>query len=92
MNLLDDTQLMRPARDIKPHVLVERLALAYIIEPTFQLQEVETTRPHLEKFHAWLDTRRDMAAGGQHPNIHDCAMITRLDSTQRAKLIENLLA
>lgn len=93
VNLLDATQLMRPAKDItKCHLLVEKLALACMIESIVQLQGVQTTHPHLDKFRAWLDTRREMAIGGQYPNIDDCAMIAGLDSTQRTNMIENLLA
>ena len=93
VNLLDAAQLMRPAKDItKCHPMVERLALACMIESSFRLQNVQTASPHLAKFRAWLDTRRELAVGGQYPNIHDCAFISGLDNTQRSKLIEQLLA
>jgi 2-polyprenyl-3-methyl-5-hydroxy-6-metoxy-1,4-benzoquinol methylase len=93
VNLLDAAQLMRPAKDItKSHLLVERLALACMLESNFRLQNVQTAHPHLEKFRAWLDTRRELAVEGQYPTIHDCALISELDDTQRAKLIEQLLA
>lgn len=92
VNLLDATQLMRPDKDItKCHLLVEKLSLVCMIESTFQLQNVQTAQPHLDKFRAWLDTRRDMAIAGQYPNVHDCAMISGLDSTQRTNMIEQLL-
>lgn len=93
VNLLDAAQLMRPAKDItKCHLLVEKLALVCMIESIHQLKDVQTAHPHLDKFRAWLETRREMAAGGQYPNIHDCAMISGLDSSQRADMIEHLLA
>lgn len=93
VNLLDAAQLMRPAKDITScHLLVEKLALACMIESNFQLQNVDTAHPHLDKFRAWLDTRQEMAAGGQYPNVHDCALISGLDSTQRVQMIDQLLA
>ena len=93
VNLLNAAQLMRPAKDITDcHLLVEKLALACMIESTFQLQNVQTAHTHLDKFRAWLDTRRELAVGGQYPNIHDCAMISKLDSAQRTKMIDHLLS
>lgn len=91
INLLDVAQLMRPVKDItKCHLLVERLALACMIESSTRLRNVQTAHPYLEKYRAWLDTRRGLALEGQYPNIHDCSLIAALDSTQRVKLIEQL--
>lgn len=93
INLLDAAQLMRPVKDITEcHLLVERLALACMIESGIRLQNVQSAHPYLEKYRAWLDTRRGLALEGQHPNIHDCALIAALDSTQRVELIEQLFA
>ena len=93
INVLDAAQLMRPVKDTtKCHLLVERLALACMIESSIGLQKVQTAHPYLEKFHAWLDTRRELALNGQYPNIHDCALISALEDTQRVELIEQLFA
>ena len=93
VNLLDAAQLMRPVKDItNHHLLVERLALACMIDSSIRLQNVQAAHPYLENFRAWLDTRRELALQGQYPNVHDCALISALDDTQRGELIEQLFA
>ena len=91
LNLLDAAQLMRPAKDItKCHMLVERLALACMIESHFQLMDLQPSLPHLQKFRAWLETQHKRAIGNQYPNIQDCAMIARMNHSDRISLITDL--
>ena len=93
LNLLDAAQLMRPAKDItRSHMLVEKLALACMIDSHFQFMDLEPSLPHLGNFRTWLDTQQAKAVGGQYPNIQDCAMVAGLNRVQRAKLIQDLLA
>ncbi|KAI4122746.1 MAG: hypothetical protein LQ338_005639 [Usnochroma carphineum] len=93
VNLLDANQLMRPAKDISiSHRLIERLALACMIESNNRLLGVSTNQPHLEKFRDWLRTRQALAVQSQHPEVPDCAAIAGMDSDMRVKLIEDVLA
>ena len=92
INLADATQLMQPAKDIsKCHQLIERLALACMIESNKAIN-FEINQAYLEKFRIWLNTRQVLAAQGQYTYVHDCTAIASMDSTQRIILIENLFA
>ena len=91
LNLLDAAQLMRPAKDItKCHMLVERLALACMIESHFQLRDLQPSLPHLQKFRAWLETQDKKAIGSQYPNVQDCATIAGMNRRHRIALISDL--
>ena len=92
LNLLDAAQLMRPAKDItKCHMLVEKLALACMIESHFQFMDLQPSLSHLLNFRAWLETQHKKAIGSQYPNIQDCAMIAGMTHSQRVALIRDLL-
>ena len=92
LNLLDAAQLMRPAKDITMcHLLVEKLALACMIESHFRLKDLQPSLPHLRDFRAWLGTQHEKAVGGQYPNIQDCAIMAGMNHSQRAALIGELL-
>ena len=91
LNLLDAADLMRPAKDItKCHILVEKLALACMIESNSQFMALQPSQPHLQNFRTWLVAQQEKAAGGHYPNIDDCAMIVRMGHGQRTELIEDL--
>ena len=92
LNFMDAAQLMRPLKDnTKSHLLVDRLALACMIETRARIRGLKTTKPHLEKFRKWLDTQEERAAKGRYPNVPDCTFIAGLDSPERAHLIRDLL-
>lgn len=91
LNLLDAAQLMRPAKDIiNCHMLVEKLALACMIESHFQFMDLQPSLPHLQSFRAWLETQHKKAIDSQYPNIQDCAMIAGMNHSQRVTLISDL--
>ena len=92
LNLLDAVQLMRPAKDVTMcHMLVEKLALACMIESHSQFMDLQPSLPHLRNYRAWLGTQHEKAADGQYPNIQDCAIIAGMNHSQRATLISDLL-
>ena len=91
INFLDAAKLMRPAKDItKSHLLIEKLALACMVESQFQLSNLKTPQPHLEKFREWLTVQQEKAHKNQYPNVQDCAAIAELDSPRRVRLIQEL--
>ena len=91
INLLDATELMRPANDItESHLLAEKLALACMIESNLQFSGLEPKHPHLENFRAWLGSQGQKAAKGEYPDISDCVSISSLSSLRRCELIESL--
>jgi acyl transferase domain-containing protein len=91
LNFVDIAQLIRPLKDkTKLHHLVDKLALACMIETRTRIQGLEASEPHLEKFRKWLDTQEGVA-GWQYPNVPDCSSILELGSLGRAHLIQDLL-
>ena len=91
LNLLDAARLMRPAKDITNcHMLVERLALACMIESHFQLRDLQPSSPHFQNFRVWLETQEKRAIGSQYPNVQDCATIAGMNHRQRVALISDL--
>ncbi|KAI9759233.1 MAG: Type I Iterative PKS, partial [Geoglossum simile] len=92
LNFVDAAQLMRPLKNrTKSHLLVNRLALACMIETRARIRDLEAAMPHLEKFRKWLDSQEERAAGWQYPNVPDCASIAGMGSLERAHLIQDLL-
>lgn len=93
VNLLDETQLMRPSEvSRKSQRLIEKLALACMIESNCQLLNVSTTQLHLEKFRDWLRTRQALAVENRYPEVPECASIAGMNSDTRVKFIEDVLA
>ena len=93
VNLIDLKELMRPVVDIsKSHPLIEKLALACMIESTLQLDSVITNQPYLEKFRKWLSTMRTSADQKRYVTAQEIEEIAAMRSMQRQELIDRLLS
>ncbi|KAL8992696.1 MAG: hypothetical protein Q9169_006904 [Polycauliona sp. 2 TL-2023] len=92
-NLLDAAQLIRPSNGrsaLQP--LLERLALACLIESNCQLLNCSTSKPHLERFRNWLGMQQASAVQDRYPEVSDGAAIAGMDSKRRVHFIEEILA
>lgn len=93
VNLLEANQLLRPPEGMSTSQrLLERLALACMIESNSQLLNVSTTQQHLEKFRDWLGTRHALAVENRYPEVPECAKIAGMNSDTRVKFIQDVLA
>jgi hypothetical protein len=91
LSFLDAASLMRPAQDITDeHMLLEKFALACMVETSVQVQHMETRIPHMSKFRTWLATQQEKAQAGKYPNISSCASLASQSSTERKDLIQDL--
>ncbi|KAL8818356.1 MAG: hypothetical protein Q9223_002991 [Gallowayella weberi] len=93
VNFLDPSQLLRPAEDMSNlYRLLERLALACMIESNNRLLNLSATELHLEKFRNWLATRQALAVQNQYPEVPECAEIAGMNSKTRVEFIQDVLA
>ncbi|KAL8695116.1 MAG: hypothetical protein Q9224_003449 [Gallowayella concinna] len=93
VNLLDASRLLRPIEGSSNFQrLLERLALACMIESNGQLLNVSTTQLHLKKFRDWLGTRQSLAVQGRYPEVPECADIASMNSDTRKTFIQDVLA
>ena len=92
INFLDTSQvssLMWPSKNIREtHLLVERLALACMVELAHTLGGMRPEQAHLHKFMAWVQTQAQKAAMGTYPNVSDCASIMKKSSVERRQMIQ----
>ncbi|KAL8848055.1 MAG: hypothetical protein Q9221_006915 [Calogaya cf. arnoldii] len=92
VSLVEARKLIRPLVGFSTSQrLLERLALACMIESNSQLKNVSTTQQHLEKFRNWLCTRQTLAVQNRYPEVPDCATIAGMNSDGRAKIIRDAL-
>ncbi|KAL8671106.1 MAG: hypothetical protein Q9168_004388 [Polycauliona sp. 1 TL-2023] len=93
LNLLDTTRLFRPCEGIAAtQALLEKLALACMIESNIRLANVSPSQAHLPKFRDWLGTRQALAVQNQYPQVPNSASIVEMDSDTRVQFIEDALA
>ena len=93
ISFLDANKLIRPASGFEGvNAQAERFCLACLVESHHQMQNMEPSKSHLQKYQDWIASHHELAVSGQYPNVEDSASICALDSTQRKNLIEDLFA
>lgn len=91
LNLLDASQLIRPLRNrSEVHSLLDKLGLACVVETYHQLEDIDLTQPHHEKYREWLKTQFGLAVKGRYANVPGCASLTIMDSEERTTLIQKI--
>jgi acyl transferase domain-containing protein len=91
IHFIDNASLMHVNKDVSGlSLLVERMALACMVESSAQLAGKTPHQSFLVKFQNWIDRMRDEALGGSYPNIHDCKWIAEMSSQERRDLIETI--
>ncbi|XXH01910.1 hypothetical protein Hte_008272 [Hypoxylon texense] len=97
INTVDAATLMRP-RDSEGHLnlmgsfgrMLERMALACMVESSVLLRDLEPCQPFLEKFRAWLNKMRGLAVEDTYPMVPDCGDVASMTSQQRLDLIDGI--
>lgn len=91
IHFVDNSSLMRVDKDVSElSLLVERMALACMVQCSIQLQGKEPHQPFLVKFQNWLNRVHKDASEGAYPNISDCKGIVEMSPADRHKLIESI--
>ncbi|KAI1374100.1 hypothetical protein F4677DRAFT_427124 [Hypoxylon crocopeplum] len=97
INTIDNTALMQP-RGSEGHLnlvgsfgrVLERMALACMVESSMLLQDLEPCQPFLLKFRSWLDKMRRLALEETYPMVPDCGDIVKMTSKERMRLISDI--
>ncbi|KAI2627830.1 hypothetical protein GGR54DRAFT_636951 [Hypoxylon sp. NC1633] len=97
INTIDNATLMQP-RESEEHLdlvgsfgrVLERMALACMIQSSMLLQDLEPCQPFLAKFRAWLNKMRGLALEEAYPMVPDCGDIARMTSKERLTLINSV--
>lgn len=91
INLLEVSHLIHTLKDrTECHLLMDRLALACMIETCHRLGGVDAAKHHLGKYRKWLNTQLQEAGKGHYPNVPDCANLVKMNSHERTALINDL--
>jgi len=91
LNFLDAATLMKPAKDITvEHNLLEKFAMACMIETSQRFQALRCKAPFMEKFRDWNNAQCKTALADKYPNVPGSAKIALLSSYEREALIDEL--
>lgn len=89
IHFADKSSLMFVNKDVAGlSLLVERMALACMVENSAQLEGIRPPRSFLVKFLKWVGQARESASKGSYPNVNDNRWIAEMPSVKRRELIE----
>lgn len=91
INFVDNATLIRPNRDYRHlFLLVERMALACIVESSRIIDTLVPVEEFFLKFRSWIFKVAMQASQGTYPNVMDCKEISCMTSRDRIQLIESI--
>ena len=91
IRFINNASLIKVVKNIEGlSVMVERMAIACMVESNLLLKEKEPQHVFLHKFRAWLDQVYGQAVRGCYPNVADCREISQMSRTNRRALIETI--
>jgi hypothetical protein len=93
INFVDNATLIRPNRDYRQlFLLVERMALACIVESSRNIDTLMPVEEFFLKFRSWICKMSLQASQGTYPNVIDCKEIANMTSRERIQVIESIYA
>jgi acyl transferase domain-containing protein len=95
-NFIHISELVRPSRQLldildPAHLMMEKLALACMVEMAIKLDGLEAKQPYLKNFRTWLQSQNEKALKGYYTHVTNSLQIALLDSPSRMCVIEDLL-
>ncbi|KAI9657994.1 MAG: Type I Iterative PKS [Bathelium mastoideum] len=91
IRFVNNASLIKVIRNIEDlSFMVERMALACMVETSLLLTGKQAPYPFLYKFRSWLDRIRGQATDGSYPNVADCEEISQMSRQDRLALIEKI--
>ena len=89
IHFIENSSLMSVNKDVSGlSLLVERMALACMVESSVQLKGKKPHHSFLAKFQKWVDQMRENASAGLYSNVNDAKWIVAMSSAERQELIE----
>ena len=91
INFVDNASLLRPNLDYRHlNLMVERMALACIVESSRILDNLVPAEDFFLKFRSWIRKVALHASQGTYPNVVDCKEIAGMTSVDRIQLIKTI--